>query len=328
VQPPPVQPPPVQPLPPVPSLAAPTVGSLLAGTAAAPSPVTPEPPPAAARPMVRATASEIVDLLWLDPKAPDRARLEPRWQELIARLRPQPPAIEADDDPPEDPPEVVDRRDVVGVLAEADPTPLEDLDLAIEEATSPSGVFTPPLALVTGELALTFDPIESLKAALAAIAPFAAGPDKKLKEAFDAAAQGLDSPWTRESPRAAEALSARLAEAFPHGAWSLPPGWLDQQVERAVVEKRAYQRRKVFGKTWIRALLVQRGGASVPVFLPDDLADELPLYARFSARLLTEVQLQQDQYETHPYALRTLALARVTTPPRPAPRGATRSRPS
>ena len=156
-----------------------------------------------------------------------------------------PDEADPDDDPDEDPPAVKDRRDLLGVLGEAEPTPLEDLEAALSEATSRSGGLTPPLVLVAGELEPGFDEVETLGAALAAAAPFAAGSDKKLKEAFDQVTESLKSSWAQGSARAAEALSTRLREAFPQGAWSLPQGWLDQQIERALVEKRAYQKRKV-----------------------------------------------------------------------------------
>jgi hypothetical protein len=302
----------------------PTVGVLaVSSLAAAPPPVelAPAAPPPVVRAPTRSPPAEIVDLLWFDPEVPDRARVHAPWQDLIVALRPVPDEADPDDDPDEDPPAVKDRRDLLGVLGEAEPTPLEDLEAALSEATSRSGGLTPPLVLVAGELEPAFDEVETLGAALAAAAPFALGSDKKLKDAFDQVTESLKSPWAQGSPRAAEALSNRLREAFPQGAWSLPQGWLDQQIERAVVEKRAYQKRKVLGKTWIRAALGPRGSA-VPVYLPEELGGHLPLYARFQARIVAEVHLQQDQYEPHPVALRVLALARIVTPAKAAPRPA------
>ncbi len=204
-----------------------------------------------------------------------------------------------------------DRRDVFGVLTGAELVSLEDLDQALAAATSPRGAFTPPLALVGGELELTFDDLKTLEATLAAVAPFTAGPDKKLKDAFDAGCAGRESPWIPSSARALENLATRVRDAFAQGSWSLPAGYLDQQVERALVERRHYQKRAVLGETWIRALLGGRG-AGVPVYLPEALGGKLPLYARFPVKMIVEIHLQQDQYESHPCALRCLALARVT----------------
>ncbi len=47
--------------------------------------------------------------------------------------------------------------------------------------------------------------------------------------------------------------------------------------------------------------------------------NESPMFQRMKARLIVEVQVQQDQYEAHPHALRAVALARVA-PTRPAKR--------
>jgi hypothetical protein len=317
------EPPPPAPPPPLPVMSSVLAASNLAAVATLePVPPSPEPAPlVAVAATIRAASSEIIDLLWFDPKAPDRVRLHLPWQELVAKLRPAPAADE--DDPIEDPPEVVDRRDVFNLIAEGEPHSLDDLDVCLASATTPKGAFTPPLALVSGELELTFDDLETLKATLAAIAPFTAGPDKKLKDAFEAATEGLQSPWIQATGRATEGLTTRLRDAFAQGNWSLPAGYLDQQVERILVEKRHHQRRELLGETWIRALLGPPGAAAraqkaqgVPVYLPPSLAGKLPLYPRLVARLVVEVHLQQDAYETNPHALRCLALARVA-PARP-----------
>jgi hypothetical protein len=314
---------PIQQLAPPPTLGTVLAASNLAAAAAAATPFSapslvqpsPEPEP---EPVARAS-DEIVDMIWFDPALPDRARMHLPWQELIARQRPEPSMLEADDDPPEDPPEVVDRRDVLGVLTEGEATSLGDLEAAIESGTTPRGGLTPPLVLVAGELTMLFDAAESLKAALGAVAPFAMGADKKLKEAFDAAAEGLKSPWLQGSTRAIETLHGRVVEAFSQGAWSLPHGWLEQQIERAVVERRAYQRRKVLGQPRVRALL--GGGAmATPAYLAEEIADLLPLFARFAVRVVAEVHLSQDQFEAQPYALKVLALGRVSALGK-APRG-------
>jgi hypothetical protein len=261
--------------------------------------------------------AEIVDLLWFDPSLPNRVRVAPAWFTLVARARPIPDEP-FEDDPPADPPEVVDRRDVFTVLTDADPTAVDDLEGCLAAATTPKGAFTPPLAVLRGELELTFEDLEALKATLAAVAPFAAGPDKRLKEAFEATTDALKSPHPPASARAVENLMARLRDAFAQGSWSLPAGYLDQQVERALVEGRRYQRRALLGETWLRALIGARGSAA-PVYLPEALVGKLPLYARFSARVVVEVHLQQDPAEAHPCALLCLGLARAV-PARPAAR--------
>jgi hypothetical protein len=290
----------------------------LASEAKPSSPADAAPAPAKSE-VARAAPAEIVDLLWFDAGLPDRVRVAPAWFTLVARARPV-PEQPMDDDPPEDPPAVVDRRDVFTVLTDADPTSLDDLEGCVAAATTPKGAFTPPLAALRGELEIAFDDLETLKATLAVVAPFAVGPDKRLKETFEAANEALKERLFPTSGRPVENLTARLRDAFAAGSWSLPAGYLDLQVERALVEQRRYQRRAVLGETWLRALLGLRGSAA-PVYLPEALVGRLPLYARFNARVIVEVLLQQDPFEAHPYALKCLALARAV-PARPAPRPA------
>jgi hypothetical protein len=48
----------------------------------------------------------------------------------------------------------------------------------------------------------------------------------------------------------------------------------------------------------------------VPTYLPAELDKQLPLFPRFPVRLVVEVVPQQDASESHPVALRALAVAR------------------
>ena len=66
-----------------------------------------------------------------------------------------------------------------------------------------------------------------------------------------------------------------------------------------------------FGKH-LRGLFVALGGKDpIPTYLPDSLSEELPMYTRLRARLVAEVRMAEDQYESHPAALKVLALGRV-----------------
>jgi hypothetical protein len=68
----------------------------------------------------------------------------------------------------------------------------------------------------------------------------------------------------------------------------------------------------VFGEQSIRSLLTPAtGGGPIPTYLPDGIAKQLPMFQRFRARLLAEVHLQQDQYESYPSALRVVGIGRV-----------------
>jgi hypothetical protein len=146
---------------------------------------------------------------------------------------------------------------------------------------------------------------------VAAVAPLTSG-DKKIKEIVDTVNELLKTPWLDGSSGVAESLTARVKEAFAQSARLLPAGYLDAHTERRLLEQRCYQRRTLLGKPWLRGLLTSPGSpAPLPTYLPADLATVLPMYRRFKARLIVELYLQQDQHESHPYALRAVALARV-----------------
>jgi hypothetical protein len=256
---------------------------------------------------------DVVDLLWFDAAMLDRIRDNPPWRGLLAALAPKRPRARPDDDapPPEEPQEVKDRRDVFGVLTEAEPAAEGGLDEVFSRAVGPLGAFRPPLALVAGELSLPFDELETLKATVAAVAPLTTG-DKKIKEIVDTVNELLETPWLEGSSGVAESLTARVKEAFAQSGRLLPAGYLDAHTERRLLEQRHYQRRTLLGKPWIRGLLSPPGAqASIPTYLPADLATTLPMYRRFRARLIVELHLQQDQHESHPHALRAVAPARV-----------------
>lgn len=143
------------------------------------------------------------------------------------------------------------------------------------------------------------------------VTPFA-GSDENLRASVTNAQEMLKVPELSSAPAVAEGLTARIREAWARGKRPVPDGYLEAQTQRALLEKRSYQRRKVFGKKQIRALLQPAGARElVPAYLLDDLADALPLYARFKARLIAEVRMQVDEQEPHPAALRVLALGQV-----------------
>src|SRR4029079_15493862 len=103
--------------------------------------------------------AEIVDLLWFDGAMLERIRGHAVWRGLLEVLAPKPPEIRYDDEepPPEEPQEAKDRRDVFGVLTEAEPTVEGGLDDEIARAAAPMGALRAPLVLVTGELQFPFD---------------------------------------------------------------------------------------------------------------------------------------------------------------------------
>ncbi len=175
-------------------------------------------------------------------------------------------------------------------------------------APTSDGRFRAPLLVVPGELRFAFDTIEALRLTVSAALPFAPG-DARLREALDLARELLATPWLTPLSHAAEALTQRVQEAFTQGG--RPPAYLGGVVDRALLERRAYQRRTVLGADRIRATLALPGEAPRPVYLPTEAAASLPMFPAFDARLLVEVHPPQDQAEASPVALKALAIGRV-----------------
>jgi hypothetical protein len=66
----------------------------------------------------------------------------------------------------------------------------------------------------------------------------------------------------------------------------------------------------VLGDTYVRALFFTSGSPHpMPAYFPEAAVKKLPLSARSRVRILAETHLRADPYESHPAALRVLALA-------------------
>jgi hypothetical protein len=241
-------------------------------------------------------------------------RDHPRWKPIFEKMKPEPRDLDFDDEPPpEDPPEVRDKRDVFAVLTRGETTDAEGIHEAIGDAVADDGTFTPPLVLVSGELSFPFDELETLKATVTAVSPLIAG-DKKLKETVDTVNELLKTPWLSSSSGVAERLTQQVKDAFAQGNRMLPPSYLETHTERMLLEQRHYQKRTVFGEPWIRSVLLPSGsGTPMPAYLPEALAKKLPMFQRFKARIVAEAHMQQDEYENHPAALKVVALGRVVS---------------
>jgi hypothetical protein len=298
--------------------------SAQAWASANPAPLPPDTPlpSAAIRAAPRAPGGrEVTDLLWFDPDYVDRIREEPKWKKLIASLRPKAPEFD-ESDPFEDAPsksaekekEADERRDVYGVLTRAETTDLEGVNEAIADAVKEDGTFVRPLVVLAGDIAFPFDELETLKATVTAVTPLIAG-DKKLKETVDTVNELLKTPWLQSGTGVAEGLTGRVKEAFAQGNRMLPPSYLETHTERILLEQRHYQKRTVFGELWIRSLFSPPGSSSqtIPAYLPESLSKKLPMFQTMRVRIIAEAHLQQDQYETHPSALRVIAIGRVAS---------------
>jgi hypothetical protein len=265
-------------------------------------------PPAASRPEVADTRI----LVWFDPESVPRIRRRPPWRQILDELSEGAPDAELDDAALAAEPEAVeDRREVFEILARGEPLEAQAMNEALSEAVRADGKFVAPLVLLEGELVFAFDELSALKATVATVTPLSAG-DENLKSALAAAGELLRIPDPIAAPAVPEGLVTRIKDAFAQAKRVVPAGYVEAQTDRALLEKRAYQRRSVFGASHLRALLQLTGGAPpVPSYLPGGVAEQLPMFQRFRARLIAELHLPVDQNEAHPAALKVLALARV-----------------
>ena len=156
--------------------------------------------------------------------------------------------------------------------------------------------------------------METLKAMLPVAASFAGtGPDDPLAAAVAGASTFLNTPGF-PSPLVADTLAARVRNAFLQGRKGTKERAeaLDGPAERVLVERRLYRRRPVFGDTFVRAAVLLPGSPhAVPTYFPEAAVKKLPLHRRYRARILAETHLAADPAESHPVALRAIALAEV-----------------
>jgi hypothetical protein len=286
---------------------------------AAPGPRDAASEPKAARPALRSDEREVLDLIWFEAESLPRMRKKPPWRRLLDELENQIPDPELDDpEVVEEPKQMEERREVFEILAQGEPTDAEGIYEALHAAVRADGRFLPPLVLVAGELSMPFDELEALKATVTTVTPLAN--DENLRSTLATAREFLETPELLAAPAVAEGMTTRIKDAFAAGKRVVAQGYLEAQTERVLLDKRHYQRRSLFKARRLRALLhLPSGAAPIPTYLPDDLAEALPLYQRFKVRLVVEVNLRADQYETQPVALKALALMRASPLPPPVP---------
>lgn len=285
----------------------------LAAAQVAAEPATPAPymPPRSAPRL--APTDPYIDLLWFDKAAPRRVRAQASFADELRDGESQGAWLTLEDtQQPKQ--EIKDRRDVLRVLRRVAPVDADGATRAMLESIDEEGAITPPLVVVSGEVQLFFHEVQTLKATIAVTSPLA-GADKRLRETLDAANELVGSDW-KCTALAAEGMTSRLREAFVQANRTLPANYLDQNVERVLLEQRSYQKRVILGEKRIRAAMVPEGSSSaIPCYLSEELEAKLPLFSRFRAVVIAEARGQQDQYETNPLALVALSLGRVLSMP-------------
>jgi len=214
------------------------------------------------------------------------------------------------------PEEIEDRRDVLHILVHGSAIDDYGVNEAMEQSVRSDGKVIAPIVLTSGQLTFSFDELEMLKATLSAALPFAQG-DEQLTSAAASAKDFLSTPGLLATGAVIDSLTHRLREAFSRVKRPVPNDYLTVQSERALLEKRHYQKREVFSKTHLRGLFYPPGAENpIVAYLPEEVSKKLPLYQRFAVRMIAEVHRTADQNEVHPAALKALALGRALAPPR------------
>jgi hypothetical protein len=251
---------------------------------------------------------DVVELLWFDQAATKRVRQ--RWRKLADDLE-FAPLDDRHDLPSDDPQQARDRHIHFGILTEAAVSETSELGHVVREAISESGRFTPPLIVVSGRLQFPFHDLEILRATAATLTPIA-GDDKRLKEALANVKELLETPLMQHSNELVDNFTKHLRSLYDQSRRTLSREYLDTSVERLLLEQRRYQKRPIFDGAWIRGLLSpMHGGEPVPTYLPEILEKMLPMMVSFKVRMIVEAHVKQDQYESHPHALRVVTLGRV-----------------
>jgi hypothetical protein len=269
----------------------------------------------------RAGPNDILDLLWYDEA--QVARMRAWWEELVTALDFE-PGDPRRDLGAEDPEKARGRHNVFGILSDGVIVDPSNISRVVAEAVNEKGRFTPPLTLMGGELRFPFDEVETLRATVVAVTPLI-GADKRLKDTVDSINELLKTPYLQGSSGVVEKLTRDLRTQFREANRALPASYLDAHVERLLLEQRRYAIRKVFGGEFIRALLTSPGSSGsdsgsggksssasepIPVYLPKLLDQTLPMLVVMKVRIIAEAHLQQDPYDSSPYALRAVALGR------------------
>lgn len=259
---------------------------------------------------------ESIEVIWYEPSYVARMRKHPQWATFF-----QPPAKAAPvqrGQAPAPPPsaesiEEATSADIFTMLSKADPVREQDLVPGRKGGTNHDA----GLYLLRGTISFPLDEIEMLKATARAAAPLASS-DKKLKEVLDRVDEVMKMPL-EGAPEVVQSFVVRVREAWLNANHLLPADYLVTHTERALLNQRQYQKRELLDDEWIRSLYHSAPDAvPIPAYVPAKLAKRLPLFRQFSARLVVEALSPQDMYESHPLALRVVALARSLMPREPS----------
>lgn len=253
------------------------------------------------------TRRAVVDLLAFDPAVPPRLRRSKVHAPLLAEAVGQRTPRKVDDAAGDQSAEERSRFDVLRVLSCGTPLGPGELDTELEALLEDSHDFDIPLFLVEGEVRPTMDEAETLRVAMEIVKPLANAGTKRVQAALTAAsdALGRSTPPTAES---ATTLYKQLETSTSE--LSLPSKFVADAVDRTLREARSFKKRMLLGAMRIRAELTI-GKATLPIYLPDAAAPQLPLLGTFPLLALVEFRPREDAAEPHPAALVAYAFGRV-----------------
>lgn len=256
---------------------------------------------------------ELVDLIWFDPASVARIRRVPAWRELLVELGRQPKSQRYEiADAGQEPWEAEDRRDVLEILAKGACTDLEGIKEAMEQGIGEDGKYIAPMVMVKGELEIPFEEMAALRAGMSTAVPLIKPADEDLKASVGVAKDFLGTPGLLASPAVCEGLLGRIREAFLKEKKGMPEGYFDGQIERALLPERKYQKRKVFGGTYLRCWLWMPGEKdALVVYLAEEAGERLPMYKRFGVKVVAEVHPRKDQWEARGEALRGVGVSKI-----------------
>jgi len=252
-----------------------------------------------------------IDLIWINTNSMGRIRKHPAWKEILSNVKVRPDDEDVDDDlPPGRRIGVKDRRDILAVLSRGEPIDVLGIEQALMAALDDDDGFSPPLVLAAGELTMRYDELETLKATLAALAPHASG-DKRVEEAMAKVQEMFKMPWAQGANGVLEETTTNLRKLFGEVRKGIAQDRFEAQIEQTLLDGRHYRKRAVFGQPrLVGALWSMDGKQSLPVYLPDHLAKELPTLRRMHVRVIGDVRPRAEEGERSAAGLRVVAVGR------------------
>ncbi len=243
-----------------------------------------------------------LEILWLDKTKHDAVRAAPALASLFGpgerRVLPSGRAPHLAVDAAE--------RDLTIAILQGQPATATSFASLREEAVEESGRYRAPVVVVAGDLTMLFDERLRLEGAIANAQGTFSG-SKPVRDIVATAQSVLDNAWS-PAPALDHALE-QIRDAVGR-VTSASLSLFDAQLERGLLERRAYRKRTAVGAERLRFDMVLAGGATVPAYLPATLADHLPLCRSFPARALAEVHFAIDAFDAPAECLLVCALGR------------------